>query len=108
MNRLARRWVAALRSGKYRQGQGGLRTGDRYCCLGVLCDLADPEGWEELGSRGEYFHRTRSAYPRDDIISAVGLDGAHLFPSDVAGWNDSSADTSFSEIADRLEEAYNG
>lgn len=38
------KWVAALRSGKYLQGQGALRqlvNGElRYCCLGVLCDVA--------------------------------------------------------------------
>lgn len=37
-------WVAALRSGDYKQGTGALRTteddGDQYCCLGVLCELA--------------------------------------------------------------------
>jgi hypothetical protein len=32
-------WVAALRSGDYKQGRGQLRKNDRYCCLGVLCDL---------------------------------------------------------------------
>lgn len=38
-------WVAALRSGEYEQGRGALRTGNgQYCCLGVLCDLADREG----------------------------------------------------------------
>lgn len=44
------RWVAALRSGEYQQGFGQLRVRNyeasigeplyRYCCLGVLCDLA--------------------------------------------------------------------
>lgn len=38
------RWVEALRSGRYQQGRIRLhfREGgkDRFCCLGVLCDLA--------------------------------------------------------------------
>jgi len=37
------RWVAALRSGKYKQTSGFLRTEDGYCCLGVLCDIHDAE-----------------------------------------------------------------
>ena len=41
-------WVAALRSGDYRQAKGNLRvdtsTGVGYCCLGVLCDLAEKAG----------------------------------------------------------------
>ncbi len=38
------RWVKALRSGKYKQGKQFLhrksRKQERYCCLGVLCELA--------------------------------------------------------------------
>lgn len=38
-------WVAALRSGDYVQGRGVLRDNeDRFCCLGVLCDLAERDG----------------------------------------------------------------
>lgn len=33
-------WVRALRSGKYKQGQDALRQGNKFCCLGVACDLA--------------------------------------------------------------------
>lgn len=34
-------WVDALRSGRYEQGVGVLRDrADKYCCLGVLCELA--------------------------------------------------------------------
>jgi hypothetical protein len=46
------KWVAALRSGDYRQIKGNLhqQAGETlnlragYCCLGVLCDLAAREG----------------------------------------------------------------
>lgn len=46
MNSNAKKWVEALRSGKYKQGKYALhRKGswfqkDRFCCLGVACDLA--------------------------------------------------------------------
>lgn len=41
-------WVKALRSRKYKQGQGALRRTDfngctTHCCLGVLKDIAPPE-----------------------------------------------------------------
>jgi hypothetical protein len=41
---ILRKWVRALRSGRYKQGQGQLKVVDqkgntRFCCLGVLCDL---------------------------------------------------------------------
>lgn len=33
-------WLEALESGKYEQGHHYLKRDDRFCCLGVLCDLA--------------------------------------------------------------------
>jgi hypothetical protein len=34
------KWIAALRSGEYKQGRGHLKGAqDDFCCLGVLCDL---------------------------------------------------------------------
>jgi hypothetical protein len=52
--RLAGLWLAALRSGKYKQGKGTLydpKTGG-YCCLGVLQMVADGhvERYEQLPS----------------------------------------------------------
>lgn len=41
---LKQKWVDALRSGKYKQGNGWLRDEkDRYCCLGVLADVMATE-----------------------------------------------------------------
>lgn len=58
----ADKWVAALRSGNYVQGQRSLRQRNlhtvdavpSFCCLGVLCDLAKDEPevqgtWETKG-----------------------------------------------------------
>lgn len=36
-------WVAALRSGKYKQTIGNLRDTRGFCCLGVACDIAGLE-----------------------------------------------------------------
>lgn len=49
------KWIAALRSGQYKQGTGTLRTSnDKFCCLGVLADLHRKEvggrwEWDDLG-----------------------------------------------------------
>lgn len=38
------KWLEALRSGKYKQGTGMLRTlVDSFCCLGVLCKVHEKE-----------------------------------------------------------------
>jgi hypothetical protein len=42
-------WVEALRSGEYEQGFGALNITGKYCCLGVLCDLAAKRGMGEWG-----------------------------------------------------------
>lgn len=56
---IADKWCAALRSGEYNQGYNALRTEkdgrERYCCLGVLCDLAMKNGvLMTLSLNGEY------------------------------------------------------
>lgn len=40
-----KRWVKALRSGKYTQERGYLRTENGFCCLGVLCDIQKKGKW---------------------------------------------------------------
>lgn len=45
---IAKKWVRALRSGKYKQGKGYLKQLNskneaRHCCLGVLCELYDQQ-----------------------------------------------------------------
>lgn len=48
---LKRAWVAKLRSGDIPQGREALAIEDRdggpvrMCCLGVLCEVIDPDGW---------------------------------------------------------------
>lgn len=40
-----RKWIKALRSGRYEQGISRLRTDDSYCCLGVACDISGLGKW---------------------------------------------------------------
>lgn len=41
-----KKWVSALRSGKYEQGQEYLNSQNKFCCLGVLCEVAKKNGVE--------------------------------------------------------------
>lgn len=51
MNKITKEWVAALRSGKYKQGCGRLRNKkNEFCCLGVLADILNAK-WEPLDGR---------------------------------------------------------
>lgn len=91
---LKAKWVAALRSGEYKQTGGHLRYCDLngnpkgYCCLGVLCDVMDPEGW------GARFHDDDAGLPEPSMV------GAHQ-PT-LIDMNDREG-RSFAEIADFIE-----
>lgn len=101
MNDFAKQWVAALRSGEYQQGTGRLRYKGRYCCLGVACNLYDPDGWE-----GDVYAGISERLP-DHVMTALGLrmssgqcsrEGVNTSLVDL---NDSGL--TFAEIADVIE-----
>lgn len=39
--KIKRLWIAALRSGDYQQGFVHLERDNKFCCLGVLCSVAN-------------------------------------------------------------------
>ncbi len=43
---LKERWLEELRSGNRKQNKNSLRSGDSFCCLGVLCDVYDKDAWK--------------------------------------------------------------
>lgn len=68
-------WITALRSGKYEQGCGLLRSSDdKYCCLGVLLELEGKEFCKYIGG-GYFVHtdyngdRTGSSYVGEEIVT---------------------------------------
>lgn len=112
-------WVEALRSGEYQQGKGRLRRIDdgevSHCCLGVGCDLSDPDAWQPPeASIGEEFKFEQSAWdsagsylPPDHVTKAID-NAADLenFTSRLTGHNDGANDLQkfdFKEIADQIE-----
>lgn len=70
------RWTAALRSGRYRQGTTALRTGDEFCCLGVLCDLAEQDGVTQAHADGTVGGYSYDGYP--DLLPPSVRDWAGL------------------------------
>lgn len=97
---LKARWLKALRSGRYAQGTGTLRKHDKFCCLGVLCDVIDSESWQENPS-GIY---TQRVHDGDNLLPTTMEQRAGL-PSDsqwdLANMNDMGR--SFKAIADHIE-----
>lgn len=101
---LAMKWVKALRSGKYKQGKTFLKKGDKYCCLGVLCDITgtkhDPleTSLSNLSitgvksASGSFYHPYVSQEPGQTVSSLAAL-------NDLFEWN-------FNKIADFIEKRY--
>lgn len=103
------KWVAALRSGEYKQGQKRLRNeegfGDvTYCCLGVLVDLYCKEHNTTFGQVCEY---GREVLP-DRVVEWAGIDpGLYQNNPEVDGrvlaeWNDIQM-AGFDHIAELIE-----
>ena len=100
---LKAKWLEALRSGKYDQGAGQLRNGTCYCCLGVLCQIFDPNGWRgEQWSYGEGLDEsTEMATLPYNFRLRCGISGET--ESRLINMND--AGFTFSHIADCIEES---
>jgi hypothetical protein len=63
--RIKTSWIKRLLSGKYKQGKGSLRDGDKFCCLGVLCEIARERKVvkaERVGVDGEWRFSGELAY----------------------------------------------
>ncbi len=95
---LVTEWVKALRSGKYKQGEGSLRYEGKHCCLGVLCEVANiPVCDVEHDNDSD---KNSAAYTeiREMLIQAG------ISPSKLIGMNDVGED--FLQIADEIERTY--
>ena len=103
------KWIEALRSGKYRQTKEYLKRGDKYCCLGVLCEVA---GFRAHKEEGRWFYAEESQCLPAAVLKKVGLrnnKGAlrnrKVFRGEachsLADLNDAGADFNF--IADVIE-----
>lgn len=101
-------WLAALRSGSYRQARMALRRNDAYCCLGVAEDVVDCEwlstnavtGTTHIATRPRFDVKPDDVKPDDDVtdhsMTALTRGGARLLglvattPSVVA-WSEYTA-----------------
>lgn len=118
MNANARKWIAALRSGEYRQGRGllcSLFDGEKYCCLGVACELYRQENpgytTEDSSARARRtygINRNAIVLP-PEVASWLGLNnslGSHIYGRnaklDLINANDTQCLT-FPQIADLIE-----
>ena len=100
-------WIEALRSGKYEQVSGFLKTTDGYCCIGVFA--------ENVLKRKFICNDDPGTDPKEDarvfniedtfMVSKLTDNSINtLLQNHLIGMNDGGA--SFEEIADWLEDDY--
>lgn len=117
-----KKWVKALRSGEYQQGEGELCREDEiggereYCCLGVACDILIDEYWirdlnswsidpwesfdlPELADKKKWGETTTISFPSLSNLQKMGLDVAYA--QELAELNDKG--WSFKRIANKIE-----
>lgn len=121
-SKVKKKWLRALRSGRYQQGRHRLRTKhNKFCCLGVLCDLhakaTGKKGWKEetrgmFGAGFSYLGQDTlppqsvcewAGFPKvgDLCITNPKVKSRNGRQSDLAKRNDNRA--TFAEIADLIE-----
>lgn len=103
-------WVEALRSGKYKQGQGQLRDdNNKFCCLGVLCNLhaqAHPEIAAQQEDPSSYLGGYE--FPPKEVLKWAGLNSEEGEFVDEKGEGQSLAELNdegrtFRYLANRIE-----
>lgn len=119
---IKKKWLAALRSGKYQQGEFALRkveltedeegnfveAGEKFCCLGVLCDIVEPKKWEKYDEEDwTNGNEDGPGFPRDELMEKLGLNkpvsrsGKETLAEKLACMNDEGK--SFKVIANWIE-----
>ena len=110
-------WVAELRSGKFPQGARYLLADERYCCLGVLCEIAlrhdvplEVRKVRQSGALADVevvtsFDGLESALP--SVVSQWAdvseFGNAPAYTNDSLAWRNDNGE-SFEQIADYIEE----
>ena len=105
---IKQKWVDALRSGEYQQGQCYLRTNSGFCCLGVLCDLYGKENnveWNLVNNGHNYEFQDRESYLPSSVRKWADLEYCNPPVNDeestLGELNDSGS--TFEQIADVIE-----
>ncbi len=104
MNKNAKKWVDALRSGEFKQTVEVLNDKNGYCCLGVACSVYEKETGEMLprGKNGFY----ERCFLDESIVEWLGLgscSGDFLNTDESLVYYNDDRKYDFNKIADIIE-----
>lgn len=106
------KWVKALRSGEYKQGKDRLRSkDDKFCCLGVLCNLHAQEHPEiAKHETNPLTYLNHAGLPSSEVLEWAGFrydnecGWISTIGTDLVTLNDTGK--SFKQIANIIEKHY--
>ena len=101
-----RKWVEALRSGRYEQGPSYLCKEGNYCCLGVGCKAFEVKArFIEGGGFFLFGEQETSGFAPEELVQALALysDMGDCADGQLPLTAQNDAGRSFAEIADLLE-----
>jgi hypothetical protein len=117
------KWIEALRSGKYEQTDNRLKKDNKFCCLGVLCDISGITEWKAVEYKGhiiDYLYDNQLSALPESVMDWAGIkdrfgyilntvDGKYIISEDgeymshtLSYFNDLGFN--FSTIADFIEQ----
>lgn len=94
------KWLAALRSGKYKQSKEVLQSIDGYCCLGVACKVLIPKSKMTFNGKSGLMSGSMPVTQEFAPDWLVQING--YLPTRLTNLNDIDNYT-FSQIADYVE-----
>lgn len=101
------RWLAALRSGDFKQGHSYLRTcKDEFCCLGVAAEMFKPDDLEPEPRGALLAYDGEACLAPQYVVNTLNLRdflGSARDPSEYALSSMNDAGKTFAEIADIIE-----
>lgn len=104
---IAMKWVAALRSGEYKQTKWVLKNAEGYCCLGVLCKVMGKRFTPSTSGNGMKACLGKIAVLPSKVVEESGMrtcEGYLNTEQSLVDLNDSGE--TFSEIADIIEKEW--
>lgn len=112
------KWIAALRSGKYKQGKGCLFDGENHCCLAVASEVyaEDTGNGKFVLEDGGYYFVEGNSCSKNYLIASVmdyfglstmrgdfktNVETEYVYYKNLSSINDNGK--TFEEIADVIE-----
>lgn len=96
------KWIDALRSEEYEQGTKLLHYSNKFCCLGVLCDISNLSKWKNALNGESYYYMHDNTYLPEEVM--VYADISFDMTEELARMNDTGY--TFNQIADYIEEKF--